>query len=697
MGSFESQSQSDWSPAPHSIQVIMEIELKNKSVLLRYVSEWDPRSTGKTKGGYMEGNIRVPREARRMILQTLPDQEYANKMERELGHKMERELGHFGHQLLGSVHPLLLHVVRMGKGRRDNEKEPVPTFHHWRQEFVIDKKNNVRIINKASELDVDRNIPVSEDDDDSIVTKLDNQGCIVLGKQRGEVNLIALQPKQDGRAKSDEATLTKVLRDRLHTDDKHLVQSVEKLFKRDNINNLKKFRIKADFYDETGSPVGFAVSETIRDTGNKNSGSMDLHDVSAQRSCTRGGRKIFMESEYSLAKDVLPVFQVYDEAGNHWPKGDMKLNQPGHGGNQVKVRNNAIHIITPEQKPDTINQLALDNKKIFLRFKRHSDGYCSPNKVPFQYDLHQDLCLFCDFYPDTPCDGVKPDLASGLEAPKPRKRKRVLQPEEGNNFLNVPRPRTQLQMSESSSDYNSCLSSPESLRPHSPYSGSDSDMLSNHETDLRNLNDLNEMIGTEELQEPAGMAGIADGLFEAPSLEISDIPTVVKEMSAEQTLDTPQPMLESFNSLNNNFSSLNPFLEQGERSTPFTFTRREDVVSDCSVKQDRPQVQIIQPEHHQELQEQPARRPTLRVEPWKREAETSLDSEEEEEGKKGWEVLSYFPHLVVAVILVVMLVSMLGLTSHHVIGLGLATLTSVGAGALYQRHQGDAVSSTSSS
>ena len=156
--------------------------------------------------------------------------------------------------------------MRLGKGRRDNEKEPVPTFHHWRQEFVIDKKNNVRIINKASELDVDRNIPVSEDDDDSIVTKLDNEGCIVLGKQRGEVNLIALQPKQDGRAKSD----------------------------------------------ESGSHIGFAVSETIKDTGNKNSGAMDLHDVSAQRSCTRGGRKIFMESEYSLTKDV---FQVYDEAG----------------------------------------------------------------------------------------------------------------------------------------------------------------------------------------------------------------------------------------------------------------------------------------------------------------------------------------------------------------------------------------------
>ena len=42
----------------------------------------------------------------------------------------------------------------------------------------------------------------------------------------------------------------------------------------------------------------------------------------------------------------------------------MKLNQPG--GNQVKVRNNAIHIIIPEQHPAIINQLAQDNKKIFL-------------------------------------------------------------------------------------------------------------------------------------------------------------------------------------------------------------------------------------------------------------------------------------------------------------------------------------------
>ena len=97
--------------------------------------------------------------------------------------------------------------MRLGKGKRDNEKEPVPTVYHWRQEFVIDQQNNLRIINKASDLDVDRDIPVSVADRRSNVTKLTSLGCIVLGKLRDELNLIALQPKQDGRARSSEGQI----------------------------------------------------------------------------------------------------------------------------------------------------------------------------------------------------------------------------------------------------------------------------------------------------------------------------------------------------------------------------------------------------------------------------------------------------------------------------------------------------------
>ena len=84
---------------------MMEIDFEKNTVLLRYVSEWNPISPGKTKGGYMEGVIRgVPREARKMVLQTIPDEEYASKM--------ERELARFGNPQIGSVHTLLLHVQK---------------------------------------------------------------------------------------------------------------------------------------------------------------------------------------------------------------------------------------------------------------------------------------------------------------------------------------------------------------------------------------------------------------------------------------------------------------------------------------------------------------------------------------------------------------------------------------------------------
>ena len=44
--------------------------------LFRYPSEWDPRQSGKTKGGYLEGSIKLPSNflgSMRMIMTTVPD------------------------------------------------------------------------------------------------------------------------------------------------------------------------------------------------------------------------------------------------------------------------------------------------------------------------------------------------------------------------------------------------------------------------------------------------------------------------------------------------------------------------------------------------------------------------------------------------------------------------------------------------
>ena len=56
----------------------LEVQVDIKSHhLFCYPSEWDPRQTGKTKGGYLEGNIELPQDfldPMRMVMSTYPDQ-----------------------------------------------------------------------------------------------------------------------------------------------------------------------------------------------------------------------------------------------------------------------------------------------------------------------------------------------------------------------------------------------------------------------------------------------------------------------------------------------------------------------------------------------------------------------------------------------------------------------------------------------
>ena len=75
--------------------------------LFRYPSEWDPRQNGKTKGGYLEGKIQLPKTSRnlRVLLSTHP----------EVKHKFpDVELSEADRE----IHPTLLHVVRKGRGNR---------------------------------------------------------------------------------------------------------------------------------------------------------------------------------------------------------------------------------------------------------------------------------------------------------------------------------------------------------------------------------------------------------------------------------------------------------------------------------------------------------------------------------------------------------------------------------------------------
>jgi len=386
------------------------VELDTTSILLRYVSEWDPREKAHTKGGYIEGKIRTPNVQGKLLMtiQTYPADGVPS--------------------IIKNIHPCLLHAVRIGKGKRDQDSEPVPTYYHWKQEFWIEENGEVKICNKVSSLDFDKNgkqrpVPLID-----TVTQLDSKGDIVLGRKKGQLNLIILQPKQQARAKPNEATLTDVLTDRLcHNKELNLkkIEDCENLFKgRENAKNLKKVRLKVDFYNEMGLPCGSAVSpQTIIDTGSKEIGSMDFYDATPHKSCDKGGRKIIMVSEYNLDKKVVPIFQVYDEFEEHHPDLDVFLIQPS----KFSLKNQTIVFITPPQPRLQDIRTNLSNFSIKLLAKRGGDGYTSNKTFNFTYLDHKfNCCPFCDFKVDTD-DPVQ--IEEGIERPRPGIRKRKLQTE----------------------------------------------------------------------------------------------------------------------------------------------------------------------------------------------------------------------------------------------------------------------------
>ena len=385
------------------------IDLCTRSNLLRYISEWDPREPAHTKGGYMDGKITVPNVLGKlkMIIQTYP----ADDID----------------PFVANIHPCILHVVRIGKGKREQELEPVPTSYHWKQEFEIEKER-VKILNRISkELDVEKDgvtprpVPLVDD----ITTVKGNS--INLSRKRGDLNLILLQPKQQTRAKANEATVTKVLADRLGTNCAEKIELYEQFFKKKNAKNLKRICLRVDFYTQNGNNVGTSISAPIIDTGNKEIGSMDFYDATPHKSCVKGGRKVIMVSEYNLDKKVSPIFQIYDQYDQHHPELDDLLIQPNK--DEFNLKNQTIIFITPAQPRLREIQEQLTNYKIKLLGKRgdgvvEGDGYTSNKMFNFRYIDHEfNNCPFCDLKVDS--DELV-QIEAGIERPKPRQKKRVM-------------------------------------------------------------------------------------------------------------------------------------------------------------------------------------------------------------------------------------------------------------------------------
>jgi len=387
-------------------EATVHIEVKPHH-LFRYPSEWDPRQNGKTKGGYLEGHIRLPDNGGhfRVLLSTYPDTPHSSP-NLHLS-KSETE-----------IHPTLLHVVRKGQGnRRYNSKEPVPNINHWQQEFEVRGKK-VYICNKTSDNDELRSIAIPDKDE---MFELSEDMVLKIGKDAGELNMIILIPKTEKRASGNDVSLNKLLQSRVQNPS--VLEALSESYRGKNSVNLKKVKLKVEVFDlDSGAILGRSISGAISDTASKAHGAMDLHDSTPLSSCAKGGRKVVMLAEFGLAKDVLPRFQLYNHEGKRVSgEEESLLRQPQL--TDISIMKETIVFITPAQPH--IDIIRSKGYTVKLLARRTSDGYISKKKFDFDYLPHDyyDPCFFCFENPDNNPESSRAKLVPMKEVARPGLRK----------------------------------------------------------------------------------------------------------------------------------------------------------------------------------------------------------------------------------------------------------------------------------
>ena len=261
------------------------------------------------------------------------------------------------------------------------------------------------------------NIPTDLTEGNTIVATLDKNHCIQLGGQKEEengptkLNIGLLKPKLERRGRSScEATIQSVLADMLGDCNKQLSDWCEECFTAKSKVNLTMFRIKVNFYQETEcqlggwvthpllltEPAGDAISQDILDTGEW---ALDLFYVSPRVSCLDGGHEITLVSEYDLKKDVVPVFQVYDEFDEPCEL-SQRLNQPkikcGLSSNDHGLyigKKTSFIMLCPGQGRELLTELTTRRLKLKILIKRGK--YVSQKKFDFKYlEVSGDHCPY---------------------------------------------------------------------------------------------------------------------------------------------------------------------------------------------------------------------------------------------------------------------------------------------------------------
>ena len=288
----------------------------------------------------------------------------------------------------------------------------------------------VWVINRTSSMDVnpdgtERDVPATD-----IVTEL-HGNRIILGSSKGHLNLVFLKPKRS----FCDATISKVLADRLGiTDEEEVTKYTNHFTGKKGSNNLIRIRLKVTFFSSSGEEIASAVSpQTVVDNGSKKIGCMDMYEAWPRRSCALGGRKVIMVSEYELADDVEPKFEVYDSAGNQRPSVEEEwLVQPLNTSATMTVTNTTIIFLTPAQPNLRRIRESIGEFSIKLVARRRSDGLTS-RTFNFQYVEHNEKC---DHFADSE-DGVARIEKRTRARPNNKKRRMYKNDESSGGVQNI--------------------------------------------------------------------------------------------------------------------------------------------------------------------------------------------------------------------------------------------------------------------
>ena len=346
---------------------ILELESTH---LFRYLSELDPRRNNSGKGGYLTGQIILPpqmlKDDLRLVLSTCLSETQSGDT------SSTRE-----------AHPSLIHVIHKKGNRRDHAKETVPNAEHWRREFQLIGKD-MYVINNTSAADEGR---AAIPEIDKVCSLKGN--TITLDGQHSSLHLALIQLKTEHKARGEELHLDHFL--------EHRVQSVETRKILQDVRGRSKVKIRLEIFDKHGKLRGSTLSGVITNSSSSICGPLNIHDVTPLKSCSRGGRKIIIISEFVLARDVRPTFQLHDKDGKHLiDQEEEMLTQPNE--EKISKRRGTITFVTPSQ--DKADSIMLKKYLIRLVLKRQSDGVISTNKPIFEiipHDFYDGVCLLCDY------------------------------------------------------------------------------------------------------------------------------------------------------------------------------------------------------------------------------------------------------------------------------------------------------------